>query len=443
MTVDQAELSSEILVDLFRSAWLIEASRAELYRAWIQSDPAYEAFSERSEQQAAIVKRALDSKGREPDLDLVGPHAEWMLRTAGATPEEAPFGPLFISRLGTWVEAHAADFLPEGGDKLKELGEEERSGLSFPEQLPPPPPFEPVVAPHAEPPGEVLFRFAILADLHFGSRQGDKFALVAIEELNSSGADLVIQLGDITDHGKREEFETAASALSKLEIPLVTMMGNHDVLSITEERLTGREYYTASFGREPDGVILDHKGFRFAVLDSVEHAASPLPAFDFVAGKFIEANAGAIVRGSLTPAQHDLLARVAEAGAPPAFVFLHHPPQPFLGFPPVLFGLRDADSGRLHATIDSGNVWGVFAGHTHRNARSRDYDGVPAHEVAIPRDFPYGYGLVDVSAEGYAFRFVQLSNEEMLKKAYETANPILRRYARGSDDELAFAWSKG
>jgi hypothetical protein len=147
------------------------------------------------------------------------------------------------------------------------------------------------------------------------------------------------------------------------------------------------------------------------------------------------------VQGSLTHAQHDLLADLAAPGAGPAFVFLHHPPQPFTAFPPVLFGLRDADSGRLNAAVDSGNVWGVFAGHTHRNARTRVFDGVPAHEVAIPRDFPFGYALVDVTQRGYAYRFVQISDEELLRDAYGRAGAIHRRYALGSDSERFFVWT--
>jgi hypothetical protein len=107
-----------------------------------------------------------------------------------------------------------------------------------------------------------------------------------------------------------------------------------------------------------------------------------------------------------------------------------------------LFGLRDADSGRLHATCDSGNVWGIFAGHTHRNARTRDFDGVPAQEVGIPRDYPFGYALVDVARDGYAYRFIQLSDEDLLRSGYQRAGQIHRRYARGSDEERAFVWTR-
>ncbi len=440
--MEQTVIPDEVLTDLFRSAWIIESARALVYREWANQDKPHETFADRAERRADLVATVLDMQDREPDRELVRQHAEWLLGLVGYRRDQVPLGNLFVNRLGDWVDAHVADFMPEGAGRLRELGAEERASLTFPEQMPAPPPFEPVTAPEPEPPGPVLFRFGILSDLHFGSRGGDLRAVAAIDELNRSGAELVVQLGDITDHGNKEEFGKATEALARLQMPLATMMGNHDVLSLKEERLSGREYYAGAFGREPDGVILEHRGFRFAVLDSVEHAASPLPAFDFVSGRFTEKIGGAIVRGSLTPAQHDILAQVAAPGSPPAFVFLHHPPQPFTGFPPVLFGLREVDSGRLHAAVDSGNVWGVFAGHTHRNARTRDYDGVPAQEVAIPRDYPFGYAVVDVTEAGYTYRFVQLSDTDLLKEAYQTSGHIHRRYARGRDEELAFVWTR-
>jgi hypothetical protein len=220
-------------------------------------------------------------------------------------------------------------------------------------------------------------------------------------------------------------------------------MGNHDVFSFDEERLAGREFYRASFGREPDGVLFEHKGVRFAGLDSAEYAVSPFPSFDLLTGTFLQEPGGAVAQGSFTPSQHEILAEVAAPGSGPAFVFLHHPPQPFTAFPPVLFGLRDADSGRLHATVDSGNVWGVFAGHTHRNARTTTYGaGVPAQEVGIPRDYPFGYALVDVTEAGYLYRFVQISDRGLLADAYMRTGEIQRRYSRGEDTDLAFVWSK-
>ncbi len=434
------DIAQEVVRDLLRSAWVIERSRADVYRGWA-SEGEVAAAATIARDRADLVQGALDELAIRPDEDVVPRHAAWMRSLAGDTPDEVPLGRFFLARLGDWVEGHCADSLGVRAEELKELGDKERSNLAFPTELPPAPPFEPIPTIDLEPPGDVRFRFAILGDLHFGSPTGEKMARAAIEDLNASGAELVVQLGDITDHGNKAEFELALKTLTGLDMPYVTMMGNHDVYSIDEERLSGREYYPASFEREPDGVILEHKGIRFAVLDSVMHAASPYSAYNLATGSFVDGPGGAIVRGALSEPQHEILAEVAAPGAPPAFVFLHHPPQPFWGFPPVLFGLRDEDSGRLHATVDSGNVWGVFAGHTHRNAHTRDYDGVPAHEVAIPRDYPFGYALVDVTDAGYYYRFVQLSNEELLRDAYRHAGAIHRRYGLGSPEERAFVWA--
>lgn len=434
------DVAQEVVRDLLRSAWVIECARGEVYGGWA-SDGEIADAAEVAELRAALVAAALGDLGIRPDQTLVGRHAGWMRSLAGDAPDEVPLGRFFLARLGDWVDGHCADSLGERAGELKALGDRERSSLEFPTELPSPPPFERVATIDLEPPGEVRFRFGILGDLHFGSAAGETMAIAAVDDLNASGAELVVQLGDITDHGNKSEFDLALRTLGRLEMPHVTMMGNHDVYSIDEERLAGREYYPASFEREPDGVILEHKGVRFAVLDSVMHAASPYSAYNLATGSFVDGPGGAIVRGALSDPQHEILTEVAAPGAPKTFVFLHHPPQPFWGFPPVLFGLRDEDSGRLHATVDSGNVWGVFAGHTHRNARTRDYDGVPAQEVAIARDYPFGYALVDVTERGYYYRFVQLSNEELLRDAYRHAGAIHRRYGLGSPDERAFIWA--
>jgi hypothetical protein len=435
------DLAADLIRDLLRSSWVIERARAHVYERWSRTEASYSESSARAESRAGVVAGALEELGRQGDEQLVVPHADWIMSLIGERPKDVALGPLFLARMGDWVEAHTSPFLlATDAERLRSIGDAERSTLTFPDSLPPAPPFEPLEIPAVEAPGEVLFRFAILADMHIGSQAGEERALEAIKDINASGAELTIQLGDITDHGEKEEFELAGRVLSSLEMPVTTMMGNHDVYSINEQRLSGREYYGATFGREPDGVLLEHEGFRFAVLDSIEHGASPFGPFDLVTGTFLDKAGGAVVRGSLTPPHHDLLAEIAEPGSPPAFVFMHHPPQPFTSFPPILFGLRDEDSGRLHATIDSGNVWGVFAGHTHRNARTRTFGTVPAQEVGIARDFPFGYALVDVTASGYAYRFRQLSNEGLLREAYTGVGEIQRRYGAGGEDARAFTW---
>jgi predicted phosphodiesterase len=435
-------LAEDVLADLLRSAWIIESSRADVYLGWSKDDSEYEASHERAAERANLVGAALAGRDLEPDDDYVERHATWMRSLAGSTAGEVSIGPLFVARLGDWVDAHTGLFMGGAGERMRAISAAEHEHLEFPSSLPSPPPFEPFVVPDVSAPGDVKLRFAILGDLHVGSENAEDMVRAAVADINTAGPDLVVQMGDITDRGERTQFERAFEILEKLEMPWLTMMGNHDVYSYEEARLSGREYYPNSFGREPDGVLVEEKGFRFAVLDSIEHGASPFGPFDLVSGKLQEGTGGAVVRGSLSTPQHEILADVAAPGSPPAFVFLHHPPQPFTGFPPVLFGLRDADSGRLHATADSGNVWGIFAGHTHRNSRTTEFGGVPAHEVGIPRDYPFGYALVDVADEGYAFRFHQISDEELVRRMHGKTLDIFMRYGEGAPDERAFVWKR-
>jgi hypothetical protein len=388
------------------------------------------------------VEAALEQANRKPDEKLVDTHTTWMHGLVGDHPDEVPLSALFLGRLGDWIDAHAAGLLGASADQFTAINQEERGLLEFPSQLPAPPPFQPFEVPPVEAPGPIKARVAILGDLHVGSKGGDRMVETAIADIAEMQPDLVIQLGDITDHGEEDEFRKAAGLLARLDMPVVTVMGNHDVAALSEQRLSGREYFETLFGRPADGTMVEVNGFRFAALDSVEHALSPYPAFDLVSGSFLDGPGGAIVRGALSVPQHEILADVAAPDTGPAFVFLHHPPQPFAAFPPILFGLRDADSGRLRATADSGNVWGIFAGHTHRNARTTTYGGVPVHEVGIPRDYPYGFGWLDVADEGYAYRFVQLSDEGRLRAASAQASAIHRRYAGGPPEARSFAWSR-
>jgi 3',5'-cyclic AMP phosphodiesterase CpdA len=435
------DFGQDIVIDLLRSAWLVDAARTDIYSRWAAEDAKYAEYEDRARRRARLIEETLSETGGKTDPDLVDPHAGWMRSMIGEGPKDMALSDIFLIRLGDWVQAHATLFFSDGKDEYESLANQDKQGLEFPSSLPEPPPYEPLQIPQVEAPGEVLFRFGILGDMHVGSERADAMTEAAVKELNESGAEIVVQLGDLTDTGAREEFETASKILKKLEMPYATMMGNHDVLSRSEQRLSGRDYYPTSFGREPDGVLLEHKDFRFAVLDSAEHGASPFAPFDLLTGGFTEGPGGAVVRGSLSVPQHEILADLAAPDSGPAFVFLHHPPQPFVSFPPVIFGLRDEDSGRLHAVCDSGNVWGVFAGHTHRNKRPRMYGDVPVQEVGIPRDYPFGYALVEVTKEGYCYRFVQLSDEDLVRPAAEQTGELFRRYAEGSGADVAYTWT--
>src|SRR5919106_5953370 len=145
-------LAGEVVTDLLRSAWIVEAARADLYARWSGEEARFDGWAERARRRAGIVERSLGARNGKPDRELVAPHSSWIGSLAGAGPGEVPLGDLFTMRLGDWVESHAGPFVEER-DELSALGAEDKAEASFPSELPAPPPFKPLAAPALQPPG--------------------------------------------------------------------------------------------------------------------------------------------------------------------------------------------------------------------------------------------------------------------------------------------------
>lgn len=74
--------------------------------------------------------------------------------------------------------------------------------------------------------GGGLIRLAAVGDIHIGKDTG---ALLGQELAHvSERADLLLIAGDLTQHGLPEEGEAVALGLSRVTIPIVIVLGNHD-----------------------------------------------------------------------------------------------------------------------------------------------------------------------------------------------------------------------
>jgi predicted MPP superfamily phosphohydrolase len=69
-------------------------------------------------------------------------------------------------------------------------------------------------------------RIAAAGDIHAGSAEMDRVreAFKRVEEQ----ADLVLLAGDLTQHGQMDEVCVVAEACRGLEVPVVSVLGNHD-----------------------------------------------------------------------------------------------------------------------------------------------------------------------------------------------------------------------
>lgn len=237
----------------------------------------------------------------------------------------------------------------------------------------------------SRPDGERLSTVATVNDVHFGetvcgfdsnnpqggpvlsSLPGERpypevMNEAAVEEMAALDppADIVLVKGDLTDEGKREDYDAFVRCYGgAFGDRLRVIRGNHDAY---------RGQTDAPAGPFTTGV----PGALLAVLDTTVPFAP---------------------NGGVDEAQLTWLRDVASGEGPPVLVFGHHQPwQPGSRTrPPTYDGINPDDSERLVATVAAlPRVVGYFCGHSHRNRvrRFAETGDRPWTEVACVKDFP-------------------------------------------------------
>lgn len=213
--------------------------------------------------------------------------------------------------------------------------------------------------------------FALIADAHVGpekpyegvvrklSRHSLDYLAELTDELQQHKLDFVVQLGDFIEDdddisADRANFCAGQAVLSRLQSPLLNVIGNHDQVNLSQAelcRLTARErlYYSQDIG-----------GLHCVVLfsSSVDHTDIHIDSL-----------------------QRQWLAADLAATSLPVVVFLHHPvdEQSLLGnvwferYPDYCFVEERQEVRQILS--GSGKVLAVFTGHVHQNSHST-IDGV-------------------------------------------------------------------
>ena len=243
----------------------------------------------------------------------------------------------------------------------------------------------------APPAGELRFKFATINDVHIGATGFGAFfrmterdvdephpvrcARAAIAEALAWGAQLLIVKGDITEHGRPAEWETAASLLTGIPVPVEVVPGNHDMgrrREVDPERALARHGLRVTHGLH----VRDVPGLRIVLFDST------------VPGRH---------HGRAAHLQDELFSmlRRAEGGA---FVAMHHFTERFrirTSYPP---GIPAEESRRfLAGVVDANPATLISSGHTHRNRLSR-YGPLLLSQIGSTKDHPgvwAGYAVHD------------------------------------------------
>ncbi|MDP9069799.1 MAG: metallophosphoesterase [Actinomycetota bacterium] len=235
----------------------------------------------------------------------------------------------------------------------------------------------------APPPGEQLCRFATVNDLHIGERHfgvlrrikeeprpgrqpyATRCAGSALSEAVAWGAQLIVAKGDLTYHGRPQQWEEVARMLGSLPVPVEAMLGNHDV---------GRKAVDGRATLAAHGITL------------VEEARSrDLPGLRIVlADTAVPRKSG----GRVGDRQRRRLADLLAAAPGPAFLAMHHYPQRFQ-FPTAYPRGIPGDEARalLETVIRSNPATLVTAGHSHRNRR-HSHGPLVVSEIGATMHYP-------------------------------------------------------
>ena len=75
---------------------------------------------------------------------------------------------------------------------------------------------------------ECRIRIAAAGDIHVGERENDRERAAEAFGALAERADLVLLAGDLTTHGEPDQAAIVADAVRSLDVPVVTVLGNHD-----------------------------------------------------------------------------------------------------------------------------------------------------------------------------------------------------------------------
>lgn len=223
--------------------------------------------------------------------------------------------------------------------------------------------------------GRVL-RIAAVGDFHCGA-PGDAAELAEIFTGVATDADVLLLMGDMTTHGEPEQVEAFLSSLSGVDVPMLSVLGNHD-------HETGRAAEVTAMLEDGGVRVLDGDAVEIDGVGFVGTKGFGGGFGRYALGTFGERSIKAFVEAAVEE-ELKLERALSELRTETKVVLLHYSPitdtlgdepeqiWPFLG------------SSRLLRPIEAFEATVVFHGHAHIGApEGRTPAGIPVYNVALP-----------------------------------------------------------
>ena len=238
------------------------------------------------------------------------------------------------------------------------------------------------------PPGRLIAKIATISDLHIGEpgfgvlprvrpprtsgreHYTVRAANAAIAEAVAWGAELLVVKGDITWTARPGQWDLAAELLAASPVPVVALMGNHDV---SRRGQHGRPW-------------LEQAG-----IGTIVDADVPVESLDVgpLHLVFADSNSDFHRPGVIDSSTRASIVRSLETASVGSVVMLHHYPDRFptaTRYPPGIHHAQGVALFEAMAAVERPPTL-VTCGHTHRNRRYRRA-GIDMTEVGSTKDYP-------------------------------------------------------
>jgi Icc-related predicted phosphoesterase len=227
---------------------------------------------------------------------------------------------------------------------------------------------------------ECQIRIAAAGDVHFGRESDRERANAAFGSL-AGRVDLILLAGDLTTHGEPEQAAILADAVRDLDIPVLTVLGNHDHHSSRADEVTAVLEEAGIVVLDRSHHVLDVCGAELGVVGTKGFVGgftgSHIPDFGEPLLRKVYAEAGAEVE-----ALDEGLRAVALC--PFRIVLLHYSPtgETLEGERRDIWAFLGTD--RLAAPILEHTPDLVLHGHAHAGTFEGRVGEVPVYNVSVP-----------------------------------------------------------
>jgi Icc-related predicted phosphoesterase len=230
-----------------------------------------------------------------------------------------------------------------------------------------------------EPPSECTIRIAAAGDVHYGEADRDR-AQAAFASLEGR-VDLVLLAGDLTTHGEPEQAVVLADAARALDVPVVTVLGNHDWHANRAQELT-------AVLEDAGIVVLDRGHHVLEICDTVVGIAGGKGFVGGFAGNHIPDFGEPLLRQVYAESMEEVTALDASlreiALCPFRIALLHYAPtaETLEGERRDIWAFLGTD--RLAPPILEHNPDLVLHGHAHAGTFEGRVGEVPVYNVSVP-----------------------------------------------------------